>query len=125
MHHFIRALYIAVALVNLLPSMGVLGAPWLESLYGLRVEGDDLLLLARHRAALFGLTGGLLLAAAFAPEIRILAAVMGLLSMLSFVVLALPLDAHGAAIQRVFWVDVVASVLLAIAAGFGWRHSER
>jgi len=125
MRQLIRALFILVGFVNLLPVLGVLGTPRLEALYGLRFEGGDLVLLMRHRAVLFGLVGGLLLVAAFVPSLRRVAAVLGLGSMLSFVLLALPPGVHGAAIQRVFWVDLVASAALVLATGLVWRDGSR
>jgi hypothetical protein len=121
MPHAIRALFVIVALVNLLPVSGLLGAARLEALYGLRLEGADLVLLMRHRAVLFGLVGTLLLVAAFRPVLRPVAAALGLVSMLSFVALAWPPGAQGLALQRVFWVDVVASLLLLAAIGLQHR----
>lgn len=121
MLHAIRALFVVVALVNLLPVTGLLGAARLEALYGLRFEGADLVLLMRHRAVLFGLVGTLLLVAAFRPALRPVAATVGLGSMLSFVALAWPPGAQGIALQRVFWVDVVASLLLLAAIGLQVR----
>ncbi len=115
MHHVVRALFVVVGIVNVLPAMGVLGAPQLGSLYGLSFEGGDLVLLMRHRAVLLGLVGGLLVAAAFKPSLRLAAGAMGLASMLSFVVLALPPGSYGASIQRVVWVDVVAILVLVVA----------
>ena len=50
MRQLIRALFILVAFVNLLPVLGVLGTPRLEALYGLRFEGNDLVLLMRHHS---------------------------------------------------------------------------
>jgi hypothetical protein len=117
-----KLLFVVVGLVNALPVLGVLGAQRLELLYGMPFAGDDLVLLMRHRAVLFGLVGGLLLAAAFLPALRVVATFVGLGSMLSFVVLALPLDGHGAAIQRVFWADVVASAAL---VGAWWLSSRQ
>lgn len=114
MTQLVRALFIVVAIVNLLPASGVLGATRLEALYGIPFEGEDLVLLMRHRAVLFGLVGGLLLAAAFRPALRPVVAAVGLGSMLSFVLLALPGE-HGAAIQRVFRVDVAAIAVLVLA----------
>lgn len=112
MAHLATLLFIIAGLVNLLPAVGVLGAARLESLYGLPMAGEDLLLLMRHRAVLLGVLGSFMVMAAFRVQWRAAATVAGLVSMLSFVFLALPLDAHGAAVQRVFWVDVIASGLL-------------
>lgn len=82
---------------------------------------DDLLLLMRHRAALFGLLGGFITVSAFRDEWRNLAAAAGLVSMSSFMLLALPLSSHGEALQRVFWIDAAACLLLAFAC---WRHNR-
>jgi len=125
MHQAVRALFVIVALVNLLPVSGVLGAARLEALYGMPFQDAGLVLLMRHRAVLFGLVGGLLLAAAMRPTLRPAAATIGLGSMLSFVALALPPGAYGAALQRVFWVDVVASLLLILALWLAIRMERR
>ena len=112
MSGLITALFVAAGLVNLLPVAGVLGAERLEALYGLPFAGDDLLLLMRHRAVLFGLLGAFIIAAGFRKLWRVPAAVAGLISMLAYMLLALPLAAHNAAIQRVFWIDAAAVLLL-------------
>jgi hypothetical protein len=61
MRHFATTLLVLVGLVNLMPAVGILGSARLEALYGLPLAGDDLLLLMRHRAALFGVLGALLM----------------------------------------------------------------
>lgn len=113
--HFITVLFVLVGLINLYPVTGVLGAGRLEALYGLPVAGEELLLLLRSRAVLFGLLGAFLLIAAWRPPWRMPAAIAGFVSMLSFLWLALPLEAIGHALQRVFWADVIGSVLLLVA----------
>ncbi len=113
--HVAAALFVLVGLINLYPVVGVMGPAMLESLYGLPIQGADLVLLMRHRAVLFGLLGALLIAAAFRPALRPLAGVFGLVSMLAFVMLAFPPDGHGPAVQRVFWADVMAIALLIVA----------
>jgi len=69
-------------------------------------------MLMRHCAALFGLIGAFIIASAFRDSWRNLAAAAGLVSMLSVILLALPISAQGGALQRVFWIDVIAC----------WRH---
>jgi hypothetical protein len=124
MRHVVTTLFILAGLVNLLPVTGVLGAERLESLYGLPVAGDDLLLLLRHRAAMFGVVGGLIIFAAFRVHLRAAATVAGLVSMAAFMLLALPLSAHGEPLQRVFWADVIASALLVAGYGISVRRSR-
>lgn len=115
MRHVITSIFVMAGIVNLLPVVGVLGATRLETLYELQFAGADLILLLRHRAVLFSLLGAFLIVAAFRPVFRSAATTAGLISMLSFAFLALPLASHNTAIQRVFWIDVVASALLAAA----------
>lgn len=115
MRHFISALFILAGLIKITPVIGVLGVERLQALYGMPFDGQDLLLLMRHRAVLFGVVGSLLLVAAFRPPLRMLAGTVGLASIASFLLLALPLQEHGAALQRVFWADVVAGTSLILA----------
>lgn len=110
-----RVLFVVVGIINVLPAMGVLGAAQLESLYGREIPDPDLLLLLQHRAVLFGLLGGMLIAAAARPALRGIATLAGTVSMASFCLLALPLAAHGPGLQRVFWMDVAALALLGLA----------
>jgi hypothetical protein len=113
--HVVTIAFVAVALLHLYPAVGVLGAARLEALYGLPIATAELELLLRHRAVLFGLLGALLLAAAWHAPLRGVALVAGMVSMGSYVALALPLDAHGPAIARVFWADVIGIGVLAAA----------
>ena len=55
--------------------------------------------------------------AAFRTQWRPAATLAGLVSMISFAALALPIEAHNEAMQRVIWIDVGAIVLLVIAYG--------
>ena len=115
MNALVAFAFVAVGLLHLVPAAGVLGAERLHALYGVTIADPDLLLMLRHRAALFGIVGALLLAAAWRREWRTPAAAVGLASMASYLVLAWPLSAHGAPIVRVFWADVAGTVLLGLA----------
>ena len=70
----------------------------------------------RHRAILLGLIGGLMLVAAFKPAIQLLASVLGLLSMASFIALAWTAGDINANVDRVAMADVfgVIAVLLVL-----------
>lgn len=125
MHQVIRLFFLIPGLIHLLPVAGVLGADRLEELYGQRFVGNDLLLLLQHRAVMFGLIGALLVAAAIRPQLRLLATIAGVVSMGSYMLLALPLSSHGAAIQRVFWVDAIAIVLLVVGSLLSGRFERR
>jgi len=109
-------LIVVVGLVNLLPVSGALSADRLEALYGLRLDEPNLLILMRHRAVLFGIVGGILIASALHVPLRPVGFAVGLVSMLSFVAVALLIGGYNAELRRVVVVDVVASVALVAAA---------
>lgn len=108
-------------IVNFLPVVGVLSASRVGALYGLTVEGPDLAILMRHRAVLFAIVGSLLIAAAFEPQLRTVAIVAGLVSMVSFIVLAFAEGGYNRNIATVVRVDIVASMLLHVAAVLHWK----
>jgi len=101
-----------VAVVNLVPVSGLFSAGRLEALYGLALEDPNLLILMRHRAVLFGIVGGLLAVSAFHRPLRPAGFAAGLISMLSFVLLAVLVGDYSEALRRIVVVDLVASAVL-------------
>ena len=116
-----KILFIAAGIVNLLPTGGALSADYLGTLYGLALDDPNLIILMKHRAVLFGVVGALLVASAFRELLRPLALAAGLLSMLSFVLIACLERDYNAELQRVILVDLAASALLVVAAVADWR----
>lgn len=112
----LRLAFIGAGIIHLLPLSGVLGTEKLAALYGIAVDDAGLVLLLRHRAVLFGLLGLLLVAAAFRPALHNLALGAGLVSVVSFLLLAGAPGQYGTGIGRVINADIVALVLLLIAA---------
>ncbi len=117
-------LFVLAAIVNLIPVSGVSSSARLQVLYGIPFEGADLEILMRHRAVLFGIVGALLLVAAFHPPLRPIGLAVGLVSMLSFVAVAYLVGGYNAELQRVVWIDIVASGLLLVGAALGWLSGE-
>jgi len=101
--------------INTLPVMGLLGGERLAALYGMDFDDPSLRILMRHRALLFGLLGGAMIAAAFIPHWRVLIALAGLVSMLGFIAITWLEGGGNTAITRVVKADVIASVPLAVA----------
>ena len=114
-HTALAAALLLAGIINALPLIGVLGAERLQALYAMPFDDPNLRILMRHRAVLFGLLGGGLIAAAFIPAWRVPMAVAGLLSMVSFIVLAWLEGGGNTAIRRVVMADVIAIVPLAAA----------
>jgi hypothetical protein len=109
-----QAILIIVGGLHLLPSTGMLGAGRLAALYGIALPDADLLILMRHRAVLFGILGLVMIGGAFRAELTGLALGAGIVSVASFIALALSVGGYGAALGRVVAVDAVALVLLGV-----------
>jgi hypothetical protein len=113
----VAILFGIAAFVNLAPVVGFLSNDRIESLYSVEIREPNLAILMRHRALLFGTVGAVLLAAVFHPPLRGLAGAMGLFSMLSYVALVLSVGESNTSLRRIMWIDVAASLGLAIAIG--------
>jgi hypothetical protein len=88
MRWLVSAMLIIVGVIHLLPLSGVLGRARLVSLYGVPIEDPNLEILMRHRAVLFGLLGVFLIYAALKPPFQLIGLLAGLISVVSFMVLA-------------------------------------
>ena len=112
----ISGLLVIAGIIHLLPLSGVLGAERLAALYGLSFQEPNLLLLMRSRAVLFGLLGAFLLYAAWRPALQPLALLGGLVSVLSFLLLAWSGPGYNEALRRVVIADWLALSCLLVAA---------
>ena len=106
---------VLVALLHALPLAGVLGAAKLQALYGVDARDPALELLLRHRAVLFGLLAAGLAWAAWQPALRGAGLLAGIVSVASFLLLALQAVPLPPALATVFKLDIVALVLLLVA----------
>jgi hypothetical protein len=106
---------LVVAVIHLLPLVGVLGGPRLAALYGITLDDPNLMILMRHRAVLFGLLGGFLAVAAWRPRLQAMALAAGYISVFSFLGLAWLIGESNAQMERVVVADQVAAVCLLIA----------
>jgi hypothetical protein len=116
MRWLVPTVLLSVGAVHLLPLTGVLGGERLATLYGVAADEPNLALLLRHRAVLFGLLGGFMVAAVWQPAWRGAALTAGAVSVLSFLALSVLVGDVNAALRRVVIVDMVAAVALAAAA---------
>ena len=112
----VRVLLVAVGLVHLLPGVVACSARRIEQVYGVASDGPDLRIVLQHRGVLLTLVGAGLVAAAALPAVRGAAVVAALVSMLTFMALVLTTRGAGAALRKVMWVDLVATVALAPVA---------
>lgn len=107
-------LLIAVGLLNFYPLIGAISADQLVQLYGIELDTLDHVVLMRHRAVLFGLLGSFMIYSAFRKSLRLLACLAGLVSMMSFVLLAYASGNVGNELRTVLVADIVGSVALAV-----------
>lgn len=106
------ALVFIAGLINFVPVTGVLSLDRLQALYGVAIDDPNLEIMMRHRAILLGLVGALLMASAFHAPLRGAALVLGVVSMLSFVVLGWLVGAANAELERVVLFDLFALAAL-------------
>lgn len=125
MRQFIAFSLLVVAIIHLLPVLGVLGAERLAALYGLNFAEPNLLILMRHRAVLFGLLGIFLAVAAFRPAWQGAAFLAGFVSVSAFLAIAWTSASYNAQIGRVVSADLVALVMLALGAAAWWLQRRR
>lgn len=114
MRYLVPAMLLVVGLIHLLPLPGVLGGDRLAALYGLTLADPSLEILLRHRAVLFGLLGVFLVVAAFRRAYQGSALVAGLVSVVSFLVLAWSVGGYTAQVGRVVTADVIALACLLV-----------
>lgn len=115
LNNFVTACYVAAGLVNVFPVIGVLSNTQLTSLYAVDVASADLSLLLRHRAILFLIVGLLLLVSVVVDSLRLVSGIAGLISMVSFVLLAWSMPEINNSLQRIVMIDIVVSIFLLIA----------
>jgi len=113
MHHLWILLVLVAAAINLAPVLGAVAPERMAALYGVDLRDPNLQILLRHRAVLFGIVGGLLVAAAFVRRLRTTGYVVGFASMVSFLLIAWAVGDYSAEIGRVARVDAVGIAALA------------
>ena len=104
-----------IGIVNLLPSILAFLPHKISGAYGVAVPDSNYELLFRHRAVLFGIIGGIMLFSAITKRHYAIAVMVGLLSMVSFILLYFLMDGNvNTALTKVMKVDVVAVIILLI-----------
>jgi hypothetical protein len=116
MHIVIKAMLIVAGVIHILPLPGLIGATYLERLYGITFNEPNLLIMMRHRAILFGLLGAFMIYSAFRSELVSIAIAGGFVSAAAFIWLAWSVGVYNPAIARIVIADWIAVACLGIAA---------
>ena len=111
----VSSILFILAVIHLLPVVGVLGSDSLTRLYGITVSDSNTEILLRHRAVLFAIIGLFLLLSVVKSEYQPIAICIGLISVASFLLLTWSIEGLNSEISRVAKVDWVALVLLIVA----------
>jgi hypothetical protein len=116
MNEAIQVLLFIVGIINFLPVMGVLSADRLSRAYQIELPGNDLIILLRHRALLFGVVGGFIIYSVFVPVYQAAAMVMAAITMVGYLYIVWSVGGYNKAIFKVAMVDVVGIICLVLAA---------
>ncbi|NND66660.1 MAG: phosphopantetheine adenylyltransferase [Halioglobus sp.] len=104
---------VMVGVINFLPVLGVLSAARIADAYDVVVTGNDMEILLRHRALLFGIVGGFIFYSLYNPAMQGAAMTLAGISMIGFLLLVIMVGGHNAAINRIMLADVVGIACLA------------
>lgn len=111
---FITAFIVIAGVINFLPVVGVVSAARIESLYGVDASDPALEILLRHRAVLFGLVGGFMIASAFKKSLHSAAITGGFIAMLSFLGLYY-FGGQPESLMSIVYADIVGVISLSAA----------
>ena len=112
MESIYRITLVIAGVINLLPSLIAFLPQKISESYGVDVPNVNYELLLRHRAVLFAIVGGLLIYAAIAKKNYDLAFVVGMVSMVSFVILYQSIGGVNPELTKVMKIDIGAIVIL-------------
>jgi len=114
------ALLLAAA-IHLLPVSGAFSNAALFKLYRVRLTEPNLIVLLRHRAAMFGVIAVFMLVACYERSLQHAAFGVGFASTASFILIARQVGGYSNAIARVVTADLIA--LAALLVGFAFQLS--
>lgn len=114
MRAVIPILFWLLAIIHILPALSGLSGMRLAGLYGISAEDKTLMTLLQHRAVLFGIMACACVYAAYTPSVRWPVLIGVVISMASFLVIALPRGQMAGALGKIIIVDGIG---LLIAAG--------
>ena len=125
MKYIISATLVISGVIHLLPLAGIVGASQLNALYGVAIEDQNLELLMRHRAVLFGILGGFLVYSAFKVTYQTIAIIACFISTLAFLALAWMTPEYNPDIGKIVVADeIVIFCLIAATVARGILHKR-
>jgi len=114
METIFRILLFITGGINVLPSILAFSPDKLSKSYGIEIPDVNFELLLRHRAVLFGIVGGILIYSAISKKHYSISVIVGLTSMVSFIVLYFLMNGINAELQKIMQIDFVAVLILIV-----------
>lgn len=120
MNYLVSIVFIVIAAcLQMLPLTGIYGRQTLKHQYDLDFDDNNMRILIKHRAALFGMIGFFMVYAAFDSQLQHYAIAAGLVNACTFILIAKLTKPYSVAIRRNihgYWLSIfcliVASVFL-------------
>lgn len=114
MSKLIAACLVIVGLINFVPVLALISIQKLEEVYSISLLSNDLIILMKHRALLFGILGGYILFSAFNRIHQGPAILMAAISMIGFVVIMHFVGDYNESLDKVLIFDYIGLVFLAL-----------
>ncbi len=125
MEMIFRFTLFAAGIINLLPSLLAFLPEKIAKSYGIEVPNVNYELLLRHRAILFGIIGGLMIFSAISKKYYEVATIVGLISMVSFIMLYFLINnGINSELRKVMIADVVATIILLVGSICFWLTAK-
>ena len=115
MSKLITVCLVIVGLINFVPVLAIISVQQLEEAYSISLLSNDLIILMKHRALLFGILGGYILYSAFIRIHQGPAILMAAISMVGFVVILHYVGDYNESLNKVLIFDYVGLIFLALA----------
>lgn len=116
----VPVILLIVGIINLLPLVVFFDYTKTVQLYAVPIEGENLIILMRHRGVLLSLVGIALIVSVFKTDYRILAIALALISKIAFIFLTFTSENYTSEIKQVALIDVGAFILLLLAFGLNY-----
>ncbi len=114
-HKIYLLLIFLIGLINFLPVLAMFSLEQLSQAYAVDIVGNDLEVLMRHRALLFGILGGFVFFSLFKPIYRMPALIMTGLSMIGFLILVWTIGGVNSALIQITVIDFIGLLCLILA----------
>ena len=112
-----------IGIINILPIIAFFDISRTESLYGIKINGESLEVLMRHRGVLLALLGTGLIYSVFKPEFRLPIIIAALTSKFVFIFLTYSTASVSPEVGKVALIDVVSiGVLFTVLAIEFWSN---